>query len=54
LCQRGTDSEEAIERRLEVARRELAAADRYRYQVLNDDVEKAVRQICDIVRSPEV
>jgi guanylate kinase len=48
---RGTDSEEAIHRRLEAASRELASADRYRYQVLNDDVEVAVRKILDIIRS---
>ncbi|REK09079.1 MAG: guanylate kinase [Planctomycetota bacterium] len=54
LSQRGTDSQEAIERRMEVARRELDAADRYRYQVLNDDVARAVREICEIVGSPKV
>ncbi len=51
---RGTESEEAIQRRLEVARRELACVDRYRYQVLNDDLDRAVQEICDIVQSPEV
>ncbi len=54
LRARGTDTEEAIERRLEVARRELEYADRYQHQVINDDVEQAVQQICDIIRSPEV
>jgi guanylate kinase len=49
---RGTDSEESIYRRLDAARRELECADRYRYQVVNDDVETAVKQICDIIRSP--
>jgi guanylate kinase len=52
LRKRGTESEESIERRLEAARRELAFADRYRYQVVNNDVETAVREICDIIRSP--
>jgi guanylate kinase len=51
---RGTETEDAIRRRLEVARRELAAADRYRHQVVNDDVDRAVQEICDIIRSPEV
>ena len=49
---RGTDSEESIHRRLDTARRELKCADRYRHQVVNDDVETAVKQICDIIRSP--
>ena len=51
---RGTESEESIGRRLEVARRELACADRYQYQVLNDDVDRAVQEICEIIRTPEV
>lgn len=51
---RGTESEEAIQRRLEVARRELEFADRYRHQVVNDDVDRAAQEICDIIRSKEV
>ncbi len=46
---RGTETEETIERRLDVARRELAMADRYKYQVVNDSVDRAVREICDIL-----
>jgi guanylate kinase len=52
LLGRGTEDEESIERRMEAARRELACADRYQYQVVNDDVDQAVREICDIIRSP--
>ena len=51
---RGTETEDSIRRRLEVARRELACAHRYQFQVLNDDVDRAVQEICDIIRSPEV
>jgi guanylate kinase len=54
LRQRGTESEESIQRRLEVARRELSSARQYRHQVVNDEVEKAVREIREIIRSPEV
>ena len=49
LRARGTESEEAIERRLEVARRELARADQYKYQVVNDTVDRAVDQIGEIL-----
>jgi guanylate kinase len=47
LRDRGTESEQAIERRLEVARHELARADQYRYQVINDTnaVDRAVDDI---------
>ena len=48
---RGTESEEAIRRRLEVARRELAFADQYRHQVMNDSADEAVAEICEILRS---
>ncbi|MEX0677813.1 MAG: guanylate kinase [Pirellulales bacterium] len=48
---RGTENEESIRRRLAAARRELDCADRYRYQVVNDDVEAAVKKFCDIIRS---
>jgi guanylate kinase len=49
---RGTETEAAVQQRLTVARRELAFADRYRYQVLNDDVDRAVQEICDILQPP--
>jgi len=54
LRARGTDSPESIERRLAVARRELASAGRYEHVVINDDVERAAQEICEIIRSPEV
>jgi len=46
---RGTESEEAIRRRLQEAAQELALAQRYRYQVINDDMDQAVEEICDIL-----
>lgn len=51
LRQRGTETEESIERRLAVARRELTFADRYRHEVINDTVERAVEEICQILAS---
>jgi guanylate kinase len=49
LRSRGTESDEAIARRLEVAKREIALADRYTYQVVNDTVSRAVDQIIQIL-----
>ena len=49
LRSRGTESPAAIERRLAVARHELDCVHRYQYQVVNDDVEQAVQDICDIL-----
>jgi guanylate kinase len=49
LRARGTESQEAIARRLEVARRELARAGTYKFQVVNDTVDRAVDEISQIL-----
>jgi guanylate kinase len=49
LRARGTESNEAITRRLEVARRELARADQYQFQVVNSSIDEAVDQISQIL-----
>lgn len=49
LRARGTETDEVIQRRLKTARDELKLADRYRYQVVNDDLNRAVREIQDIL-----
>jgi guanylate kinase len=46
---RGTETEQAIRCRLAQADHELAQADRYQYQVINDDIDQAVREICEIL-----
>ena len=50
LRRRGTDSEEAIRRRLEVASQELRAIERYQYEIINRDVEQTVAEICQILQ----
>jgi guanylate kinase len=47
---RGTESEEAMQRRLAAARRELAAADDYQYHVVNDDRDRAVQEISALLQ----
>jgi guanylate kinase len=49
LRARKTESEDALARRLDTAKRELAQKDRYRYQVINRDVPQAVREVCEIL-----
>ncbi len=46
---RSQDSEEAIQRRLEVARSEVAAFGEYDFIVINDDVPAAASRLCAIV-----
>jgi guanylate kinase len=49
LRERGTESPESLGRRLEAARRELVFAPSYRHQVVNDDLEHAVAEMCEIL-----
>ena len=48
---RETEDEAAIQRRLGQAREELAAADKYKYHVINDDLERAVGEVCGILQN---
>lgn len=50
LRSRGTENEEAVQRRLSVANHELRLADRYQHQVINDTVAAAVDEICKILQ----
>ncbi len=49
LRERGTETEAAIERRLQGAQAELAQAPAYDYQVINDSLDDAVAQIRALV-----
>lgn len=49
LRDRGTETDEAIERRLEVARREMEAVDRYQFKIVNREVDQSVREICHLL-----
>jgi len=51
LESRGTDSIEAIDARLEVAQQELAAQDEFPHRIVNDDLERAARELAAIVRA---
>ncbi|MEZ6103982.1 MAG: guanylate kinase [Pirellulaceae bacterium] len=46
---RGTETEDKIQRRLEVATRELSHAGEYRYQIINETIERSVREIAEIL-----
>jgi guanylate kinase len=51
LVRRGTEDDDAIAARLATAKRELTQADRYQFQVINDNVDRAVQEITDILAS---
>jgi guanylate kinase len=50
---RGTEAEDVIQRRLANARKELEHAPEYQFQVVNDDLGQAVREIIHIITSWE-
>jgi guanylate kinase len=49
LRHRGTEDEAKIQRRLKAARAELALADSYSYQIVNEDVNAATTELRSIV-----
>ena len=46
---RGTDSSEAISRRLDTAKVELAAVHLFDYAIVNDELEAAIAALLDVV-----
>jgi guanylate kinase len=46
---RGTDTHEEIEKRLQRAHYELSQAQLYNHQVVNDNLDRAVQEICTIL-----
>lgn len=53
LRERATESEAVIQRRLATARHELEHAAEYRYRVVNDHLDRAVREIIEIITAWE-
>jgi guanylate kinase len=54
LEKRGTDSEQEIERRLRVAREELAAQREFRHVIMNDDLEHASERLAALVHAERI
>ena len=51
LTGRGTETEEAVERRLHNAVWEISQKDKYQYKVINDDLEECVRTLQAIIKA---
>lgn len=51
LTGRGTETEEAVERRLHNAVWEISQKDHYEYKVINDDLEECVRTLQAIIKA---
>lgn len=48
LRSRGTETEENIQKRLAAAQREIAQKDKYKYNLINDNLETAVNELIQI------
>ena len=46
---RGTEDEEKVQKRLETAKEELKSQDKFDYVVVNDEIDRAVREIQGIL-----
>ena len=46
---RGTNSEESIAKRLEIAKQEIAASNEFEFQIVNDDLDKAIAQLETVI-----
>ena len=51
LINRGTDSMDNIKNRLEIAKKEISYSDKYDYTIINDDMEKTIDEIKNIIKS---
>lgn len=54
LRRRGTDSDDAIRRRLEESRRELAEREAYDHEIVNRDLNRAVTELLRVLELPAV
>ena len=53
LRERATEDNETIEKRLKEAEKEISFKDRYKYNVINDELEEAVNEILKILHMEE-
>ncbi len=51
LRERGTDSEDQIQRRLNAAERELESISEFHYAVTNDDLDSCVTNLVEIIQA---
>ena len=49
LRNRGTESPESIQRRLDVAAEELALRHHYTHEIINDEIDTTVQQLCKLL-----
>jgi guanylate kinase len=50
LVERGRESIDVINDRISAAQWEITQKDKYDYEVINDDLETCIREVCEIIR----
>lgn len=50
LKTRGSDTEDNIEKRIEIARKEMSRRHEYDYQVVNEDLDEACEEVIEIIK----
>ena len=51
LCGRGTESDEAIQKRLSIAKEEMRQANKYDYRVVNNELDKCVDEVFSLIKN---
>ena len=51
LSSRATDTEEAIQKRLDIAKEEMKFADKYDYRVVNAELDKCICEVYEIINN---
>lgn len=51
LSGRGTEKQEVVEKRLAIAKKEIEEAQIYKYKVINDNLNKAIKEVTDIIKN---
>jgi guanylate kinase len=51
---RGTETEEVVEKRLTAAKQEISQAVHYDYLLINDDIERAVEELAQIINAEKM
>ncbi len=50
LSGRGTEKQETIDKRIDVAQKEIESGKVYKYHIVNDDLDKSIEQVIDIIK----
>ncbi len=50
LSGRGTEKQETIDKRIDVAQKEIESGKVYKYHIVNDDLDKSIEKVIDIIK----